>query len=112
MPLYGVSSKRSVYGIDLPRSFTSKSTSARCSSRRTSFDATPYKGIKWQLVRSSFIKENSGNWNLRAEGDAKTHATYTLEVKVSFLIPKFVSTGLAGSELPKVLEAFKKRAEG
>ena len=76
------------------------------------FDETPYKGIKWQLVRSSFIKENSGNWNLRAEGDAKTHATYTLEVKVSFLIPKFVSTGLAGSELPKVLEAFKKRAEG
>lgn len=75
------------------------------------FEETPVEGIKWRLVRSSFIKENTGGWHLRADGENRTHATYKLEVKVAFLIPKFMSTGLAASELPKVLEAFKKRAE-
>ena len=75
------------------------------------FDETLNKGIKWTLVKSSFMKENNGGWNLRPEGEGKTHATYSLEVKVSLFIPKSVSTALAGAELPKVLEAFKKRAE-
>src|SRR5258706_3905462 len=75
------------------------------------FEETPYRGIKWKLVKSGFMKENNGSWVLRPEGEAKTHATYSLEVKVSLFIPKSVSTALAGAELPKVLEAFKKRAE-
>lgn len=77
------------------------------------FDEDPPKGIRWKLVESSFMKENNGSWALRAEGDgSRTHAVYTLEVKVSTFIPKALSTALAGAELPKVLEAFKRRAEG
>ena len=75
------------------------------------FDEDPPKGIRWKLVKSSFLKENNGSWAIKAEGEGKTHATYSLQVKVGLFIPGAVSTALAGSELPKVLEAFKKRAE-
>jgi coenzyme Q-binding protein COQ10 len=75
------------------------------------FDEDPPRGIRWRLVKSSFLKENNGSWVLKAEGEGKTLATYSLQVKVGFFIPGAVSTALAGSELPKVLEAFKKRAE-
>jgi ribosome-associated toxin RatA of RatAB toxin-antitoxin module len=75
------------------------------------FDEEPPKGIRWRLVKSSFMKENNGAWALRPEGEGRTHATYSLEVKVSLFIPKSISTALAGAELPKVLESFKRRAE-
>jgi ribosome-associated toxin RatA of RatAB toxin-antitoxin module len=75
------------------------------------FDENPPKGIRWRLVRAGFLKENNGSWALRPEGESKTHATYTLEIQVGLFIPKSVSTALAGSELPKVLEAFKRRTE-
>jgi ribosome-associated toxin RatA of RatAB toxin-antitoxin module len=75
------------------------------------FEEEPVKGIRWTLVKSSFMKENNGAWTLRKDGDAKTHATYALSVKVSSFIPRALSTSIAGSELPKVLEAFKKRTE-
>jgi ribosome-associated toxin RatA of RatAB toxin-antitoxin module len=75
------------------------------------FEEEPHRGIRWRLVRSSYMKENNGSWALKLEGPGRTHATYSLEVKVSLFIPKSVSTALAGAELPKVLEAFKRRAE-
>jgi coenzyme Q-binding protein COQ10 len=76
------------------------------------FEEAPHKGIRWKLVKSSFMKENNGSWALRPEGEGRTHATYSLEVKISSFIPKALSTSLAGAELPKVLEAFRKRTEG
>src|SRR5262249_39004087 len=75
------------------------------------FEENAPKGIRWSLVKSSFMKENNGSWALKAEGEGRTYATYALAVKVSSFIPKSISTAIAGSELPKVLESFKKRTE-
>lgn len=76
------------------------------------FEENPPKGIKWKLAQSGFMQANSGAWALRSDGENKTHATYSIAIQISMAIPKSMSTALAGAELPKVLEAFKKRAEG
>ena len=76
------------------------------------FEENRPKGVKWRLVRSTFVQENHGSWGLRADGETKTHATYSLEIKLKLPLPKSTSTAIAGAELPKILEAFKKRAEG
>jgi ribosome-associated toxin RatA of RatAB toxin-antitoxin module len=67
--------------------------------------------VSWTFIDGEFMKDNKGGWVLEAAGEGKTKATYTIEVEVGMLVPKSVINVLVDSQLPKLLENFKKRIE-
>lgn len=68
--------------------------------------------VSWSFIEGDFMKDNKGGWKLEDVGGGKTRATYTIEVTLGPLVPKSVVNALVDTQLPKLLEAFKKRAEG
>jgi coenzyme Q-binding protein COQ10 len=73
--------------------------------------------VSWSLVSGDMMKVSNGSWEL-SEEDGHTRAIYTVEIQISRppLVPQSivdrVSDELTRIQLPKTLEAFKKRAEG
>jgi ribosome-associated toxin RatA of RatAB toxin-antitoxin module len=67
--------------------------------------------MSWTFVEGEFMKDNKGSWVLEPAGDGKTKATYTAEMALGALVPKSVVTALIENSLPKMLDAFKRRAE-
>src|SRR5687768_15333330 len=67
--------------------------------------------MSWSFVEGEFMKDNKGHWLLEPAGEGKTKATYTVEMALGALVPKSVVNALVESSLPKMLEAFKRRAE-
>jgi coenzyme Q-binding protein COQ10 len=67
--------------------------------------------VSWTFIDGEFMKNNQGGWVLEATPDGKTKATYNIEVEVGMLVPKTVLNVLVDSQLPKLLENFKKRIE-
>jgi len=68
--------------------------------------------ITWSLITGQMMSRNNGAWSLEEMGPSRTRATYSLELKLGLLVPSAITTRLAASSLPAMLEAFKKRAEG
>ncbi|XXF80746.1 SRPBCC family protein [Myxococcaceae bacterium GXIMD 01537] len=68
--------------------------------------------MSWSFIEGEVMKDNKGSWQLEPAGEGKTKATYTVEVTVGPLVPKAILNTLVDSTLPKMMEAFKKRAEG
>jgi coenzyme Q-binding protein COQ10 len=72
--------------------------------------------VRWSLVKSAWMKTSNGSWELRDEG-GRTRAVYSVEIQVQKppLVPQAlidrVSDELTRVQLPRTLEAFKKRAE-
>jgi ribosome-associated toxin RatA of RatAB toxin-antitoxin module len=67
--------------------------------------------MSWSFVEGEFMKDNKGYWLLEPAGEGKTKATYTVEMALGALVPKSVVNALVETSLPKMLEAFKRRAE-
>ena len=67
--------------------------------------------MSWTFIEGEVMKDNKGGWVLEPAGEGKTKATYSVEVTVGPLVPKSILNTLVDSSLPKMLEAFKKRAE-
>jgi coenzyme Q-binding protein COQ10 len=67
--------------------------------------------VSWSLVEGELMRENRGDWLLEPQGK-QTRATYSIEMTFGPLVPKSMVNALVDSSLPKMLEAFKKRAEG
>ena len=67
--------------------------------------------MSWTFVEGEFMKDNKGHWLLEPAGDGKTKATYTVEMALGALVPKSIVNALVETSLPKMLEAFKRRAE-
>ncbi|MDC0708145.1 SRPBCC family protein [Stigmatella sp. ncwal1] len=67
--------------------------------------------MSWSFVDGEFMKDNKGSWVLEPAGEGKTKATYTAEMVLGALVPKSIVNTLVESSLPKLLEAFKRRAE-
>ena len=67
--------------------------------------------ISWTFVEGELMRDNRGRWLLEPAGEGKTKATYSIEMKLGPLVPKSIVNALVDSSLPKMLEAFKKRAE-
>lgn len=72
----------------------------------------PPRKVSWSLVEGEFMKENHGSWTLEPEGEGKTKATYSIEMKLGALVPGSIVKALVETSLPKMMDAFKKRAEG
>lgn len=67
--------------------------------------------VSWSFIDGEFMKDNKGGWVLEDLGNGTTKATYSIEVEVGMLVPKTIVNGLVDSQLPKLLENFKKRIE-
>ena len=68
--------------------------------------------LSWTWVRGEFMKDNQGSWALEPLSPTQTQVTYTIEVTLGALVPKSMVNALVDTQLPKMLEAFKARAEG
>ncbi len=76
----------------------------------------PPRKVTWSLVKGDWMKVSNGSWDLRDEG-GKTRATYSVEIQIAKppLVPQSlvdrISDELTRVQLPRMLEAFRKRAE-
>jgi len=70
------------------------------------------RSVRWSFVKGELMRDNKGSWTLEPMPDGKTRATYSIEVGVGPLVPRSIVNALVDQSLPKMLEAFKKRAEG
>lgn len=68
--------------------------------------------VRWRLISGEYMKGNVGSWTFRSLGEARTEATYSIELSFGALVPKVVSNFLAEQSLPRMLAQFKQRAEG
>jgi len=72
---------------------------------------TPFEKTRWHLIAGDF-KQNTGGWDFVPLDDSvRTHVKYTVEIDLGMFIPKFIVNTLVGANMPKMLEAVKKRAE-
>ena len=67
--------------------------------------------MSWTFVEGEVMKDNKGSWVLEPDGKGGTKATYTVDMALGALVPKAIVTKLAETSLPKMLDAFKRRAE-
>lgn len=67
--------------------------------------------VSWSFIEGEFMKDNKGGWVLEDLGSGKLKATYNIEVTVGMLVPTTIITALVNTQLPRTLEAFKRRAE-
>jgi len=67
--------------------------------------------VSWTFIDGEFMKDNKGGWVLEPTPDGKTKATYNIAVEVGLLVPKAVVNVLVDTQLPRLLENFKKRIE-
>lgn len=67
--------------------------------------------VSWSFVEGEFMRDNKGGWVLESAGEGKTQATYNVEMALGPLVPKAIVNALVETSLPRMLEAFKKRAE-
>ncbi len=69
------------------------------------------KRISWSFVEGELMRDNRGSWLLEPAGEGRTQATYHIEMVLGPLVPKAILNALLDSSLPRMLEAFRKRAE-
>ena len=68
--------------------------------------------LAWTMIKGEMMKGNDGAWSLKPGTAAgTTDATYTIDLKLSSLVPAFVEKALAENQLPGLLANFKARAE-
>jgi coenzyme Q-binding protein COQ10 len=67
--------------------------------------------VSWSFIDGEFMKDNKGGWVLEDAGNGTTKATYTIAVEVGMLVPKTIVNALVDTQLPRLLENFKKRIE-
>lgn len=68
--------------------------------------------LSWTMVKGEMMKGNDGAWTLKAGPQpGTTEATYTIDLKLSSLVPGFIERALAEQQLPGLLANFKARAE-
>ncbi len=70
------------------------------------------KKLAWTLVKGQMMSENTGSWTLQEVGEGRTRAVYSIEAKFGMLVPKSLVKVMVSRELPDMLAAFKKEAEG
>lgn len=67
--------------------------------------------VSWTFIDGEFMKDNKGGWVLEPLGEHQTKATYSIEVAVGALVPKTIVNALVDTQLPRLLENFKRRIE-
>lgn len=80
-------------------------------------EETRPRTVSWSLVASDWMKVSNGAWHLEPRPGDTTRALYTVEVQIAKppLVPQKlvdkITEELTRVQLPRTLEAFKRRAE-
>ncbi len=74
-------------------------------------EGKPGKSLSWTLEKGDLLKANDGAWTIEKKGKDQITASYALDLEVGMLVPKAIVNTLASADLPRMLEAFKTRAE-
>ncbi len=69
------------------------------------------KKVSWTLLRGKLMKQNTGSWELQALDGGRTRAKYSIEASFGWMVPKSLVAKGIETQLPKMLAAFKNRAE-
>src|SRR5438309_9593542 len=68
--------------------------------------------VAWTMIKGEMMKGNDGTWALKPGAQpGTTDATYSIDLKLSSLVPAFIEKALAEQSLPALLTNFKNRAE-
>ena len=68
--------------------------------------------VAWTMIKGEMMKGNDGTWQLKpGPTPGSTEALYSIDLKLSSLVPGFIEKALAEQSLPALLANFKKRAE-
>lgn len=68
--------------------------------------------LRWSMVEGVF-KANNGGWELEPLDEGRrTRATYSIDLDLGMFVPGSVMKTIVEINLPAMLEAFKRRAEG
>jgi ribosome-associated toxin RatA of RatAB toxin-antitoxin module len=76
----------------------------------------PPHRVSWSLVRGEWMKVSNGSWDLSDQG-GRTRAVYSVDIQIQKppLVPQLlvdrVTDELTRVQLPRMLQAFKRRAE-
>lgn len=69
------------------------------------------KSLRWVLHKGDLFKKNSGAWELEEIAPDKTEARYSIDVGFGWMVPSGLVHQLTETQLPELLDSFKKRAE-
>ena len=68
--------------------------------------------VSWTMIKGEMMKGNDGTWILKPGAQpGTTDATYSIDLKLSSLVPGFIEKALAEQALPALMANFKNRAE-
>lgn len=67
--------------------------------------------ISWELVESDGISKMNGRWELTETDDGECKAKYQAEVETTMAVPPEIQAAFVEESLPKLMEAFRDRAE-
>lgn len=71
----------------------------------------PNTRLSWVLESGDLFKKNDGEWILNDLGDGECEVTYSLDVDLKIKVPGIIAKKVVGSNMPKVIQAFYKRAQ-
>jgi coenzyme Q-binding protein COQ10 len=77
----------------------------------------PPAKVSWSLLKGDWMKVSNGSWDLSDAGPGRTRAVYAVDIQIAKppLVPQSlvdrISDELTRVQLPRMLDAFKKRAE-
>ncbi|MCB9593782.1 MAG: SRPBCC family protein [Sandaracinaceae bacterium] len=67
--------------------------------------------VSWELVESTDISKMNGKWVFTETEDGECKADYEAELETNMAIPPEVQAAFVEESLPKLMEAFRDRAE-
>jgi coenzyme Q-binding protein COQ10 len=71
----------------------------------------PFSEISWKFHSGDLFKENFGKWSFKDLGDGRTQVDYNITAKFNLFVPGMIEKKVVEVNLPKMMNAFKQRAE-
>tara|TARA_Y100000590_G_scaffold458432_1_gene613128 strand:- start:1487 stop:1909 length:423 start_codon:yes stop_codon:yes gene_type:complete len=71
----------------------------------------PSGSLKWELVRSDFLKKNTGFWKLTPQGEHSVEVHYSLDIEFKIPVPGLILKKLLKTNFPKMIKDFEDRAK-
>ncbi len=68
-------------------------------------------GISWEFASGDLFKTLQGSWKLEPLGESKCRATYKVDASFGLWVPGPLAKAAVSVNLPKMMEAYKKRIE-
>lgn len=72
---------------------------------------TPGSRVSWTLESGDLFKTSTGSWDISADGEGKTKATYAVDATFKIFVPGPVAKALVNVNLPNMMNAYRERVK-